>query len=512
MFTNDEYNTIVSNRKNNISIRKTAKELGRSRATVTKYYKGEKFPGQVKDSGNFRQARPEGASSERIKQEDEIITFCLEVIDRHKNDPLKQKLNKRKLHEEVVTKFGEVAYSTLCRWLARRNILNNADTFVKLQFDPGITMQADFCEYKLKLIGQEELVSVKLFCCVMPYSNEPFVAVLPDEKRHNLMFAIQMALEYFGGVPKEIIFDNMKQVVDAEHGKKAKINEHFKKFANHYGFEILCANKASGHEKSYVENLCNHSRTFLWKIGPVSCLREVQDHLLMKIAVYREKAKLKRKTKSVMEMSTEERMKLDPLPNRRFTEGDQKEVKVNKFLTFLYDTCEYSVPLDNPGIMIGIRATPYEITCYYKGINIYDHTRSILKYQDVLVAEHYLDVYEQKPRSIKNSMALKTGILPAELNEFRSKCAEKDVNEQLVKIMLLSRKYDPKIVKEAVIKAIENQKPTYDSVCRIINITENCGPEVDERHDGQWVDNDEDDFEADDLSIYDDDDQDEDDE
>jgi transposase len=500
----DDYRMIVLYRLKGFSIRRTARDLGRSRATVTAYYQGKKWLGQEKDGIHFRPEGSEGASNEKAEHKEKIIQFCRETITAHANDPNKQGLNKKKLHAEVEKEFGKVPYTTFCRWLRRRNMCNKREVFVHLQFDPGETMQADFCDYKLKLRGEAELVTVKLFCCVMPNSNDPFVAVLPDEQRPTLMFANQMAFEYFGGTPLFIIYDNMTQVVDEDHGKNAKINKAFQRFANHYGYEIRCANRARGNEKGSIENLCKNSRSYLWGIEPVSCLREVQDHIIMKIAEYRAEAMVKGRPASVMEMSTAERAMLNPLPRRRFTEGVQKDVTISKFRTFTYDTCEYSVPVLNPGTQIGIRVTPYDITCYHMGHIIYTHTRSVLRYKKVLVVDHYLDIYERKPRSMNNSLALKTGLLPAELDEFRSKCAEKNVGEHLVRIMLLSRDHEPKNVREAVEKANMHRNPTYELVYGILNIIENSDAGEDEGQEGQWAGQDAYDFKTDPLSIYDD--------
>jgi transposase len=501
--TDDEYKRIVLNRRSGISIRRTAIELGRSRGAVTKYYQGDKWPGQVKDSFNFRPEKTEGVSFGRAEREEEIIKFCREDIAAHLKEPEKQALNKKNLHADVVKKFGNISYPTLCRWLKRRNMCNDKEVYVRLQFDPGETMQADFCDYKLKVKGVDDLVVVKLFCCVLPHSNDPFVAVLPDEKQHNLMIASQMAFEYFGGTPQNIIYDNMSQVVDDNYGKKAIVNKEFQKFANHYGFKVLCANRGRGNEKGVIENLCKNSRSFLWGIEPVNCLREVQDHLDMKIAEYRAKAMVKGRPASVMEMSTAERAILNDLPKRRFMEGVQKDKTVSKFRTFDFDTCDYSVPLMSPGTTIGIKVTPYDITCYHMGHILYVHTRSVLRHQKVLVVEHYLDIYERKQRSINHSLALKTGILPAELDEFRSKCTEKNVSEHLVRIMLLSRDHDPKNVREAVKKANIHRNPTSELVCSLLNFMENSGAGEDEGQDGQWADHDAYDFKPDPLSLYD---------
>jgi transposase len=502
VLTDDEYRFVVKSRLKGISIRETAKKLKRNRATVAKYYNGNKRPGEKKPSENFEPRSQEGARAERRVAKEEVLKFCEAKIEEHKDRPPKQRLDKKQLHEMVHDRFVNIPYSTLCRWLKERNMMNYHEVYINLQFDPGEAMQADFCDYNLMVTGEQELVTAKLFCLSLAYSNERFVAILQDEKRHTLIYALQMGLEHFGGVPREIIFDNMAQLVDSGSGKNAIINPVMRKFSDHYGFEPVCANACRGNEKGLVENLCKSSRPMLSGLKPVKSLREAQDHISMKLAEYRESAKLKGKSASVMEMSMEDRAALGGLPMRRFADGEQMDLEVTKFRTVRFDTCEYSVPDVNPGTVIGVRATPYEITCYHMGIILCSHLRSLRRHAHVLDALHYLDIYQKKPRSVKNSAALKSGRLPEELDEFRSKCRDRNVGEQLVRIMLLSREHDPKNVSEAVRKANSHRNPTADLVCGILNVMEHKSAAGDDGPGGGSAALD--DFEVDPLSVYDD--------
>jgi hypothetical protein len=89
--------------------------------------------------------------------------------------------------------------------------------------------------------------------------------------------------------------------------------------------------------------------------------------------------------------------------------------------------------------MIMIKETSFDITCFDKGRILCVYPRTGLNHYFIPVFDYYLDICDQKQRSIKNSMVLEIGILPAKLVEFRSKCFEIYMDKQLVKIKLLSR-------------------------------------------------------------------------
>jgi transposase len=57
---------------------------------------------------------------------------------------------------------------------------------------------------------------------------------------------------YLGGVPTRIVFDNASSMVsDIGKNKYRKLTEHFMMFKNHFRFEAVFCNPASGHEKGY---------------------------------------------------------------------------------------------------------------------------------------------------------------------------------------------------------------------------------------------------------------------
>ena len=66
---------------------------------------------------------------------------------------------------------------------------------------------------------------------------------------HNRAFA------FFGGVPRQMVYDNLKTVVDAVFvGKERQFNRRFLAMASHYLFEPVACTPASGWEKGQVEN------------------------------------------------------------------------------------------------------------------------------------------------------------------------------------------------------------------------------------------------------------------
>ena len=81
------------------------------------------------------------------------------------------------------------------------------DPVVRFETAPGEQLQAHFT-YVRK--GKAPLLA---FVATLGYSRATFVRFTRDESATTLVECVRAALAYFGGVPKEILFDNPKTVV-----------------------------------------------------------------------------------------------------------------------------------------------------------------------------------------------------------------------------------------------------------------------------------------------------------
>lgn len=66
---------------------------------------------------------------------------------------------------------------------------------------------------------------------------------------------------FYGGVPLQVVYDNLKAVVDTVlSGKEKKFNHRFMVLANNYLFESVSCAPAAGWEKWQVENQVGNIR------------------------------------------------------------------------------------------------------------------------------------------------------------------------------------------------------------------------------------------------------------
>lgn len=201
-----------------------------------------------------------------------------------------------------------------------------------------------------------------------------------------------------GGVWKEVVYDNMRNVVSKFIGRNEKeLNEDLVKMSLYYGFDINVTNAFSGNEKGYVEGSVKYLRNQIfaknYKFSTVEAAIEYMESILIKLnegsKIEEEKLYLK-VTKPPLELA------------------QIKESTVNKYGFIQIENNFYSVP----EYLVGMKVTS---KIYYNKILVYSNYEFVCEHQKIdgekkISADirHYLKTLYRKPGALKNSYVLKS--------------------------------------------------------------------------------------------------------
>jgi transposase len=204
-----------------MTITDIAKELEISRPTVRKYMKAKKPPQYGKKK---RQTK--------LEPYRDYIKGRIE----------KYNLSAVRILEEIKKKGYSGGYSTLktyCQSLRKDRAIK---AVIRFETDPGKQAQVDFGEF-----GYIEIDGVKkklyAFSYILGYSRTRYAEYTVDIRVQNLIKMHLNAFRYTGGIPSEILYDNLKQVVLDRKLKASDstFNAEFRRFAEHYAFNTrLC--------------------------------------------------------------------------------------------------------------------------------------------------------------------------------------------------------------------------------------------------------------------------------
>lgn len=266
-----------------------------------------------------------------------------------------------------------------------------------LTFRPGETVQIDWGEAKVWLGGQK--LTVDLFCARLCNSCTPFVVAYRRQNSESFLEALVRTFEFFGVVPRRVIFDNAKVAVKDGFGAHARAQETYAALAAHYGFEPVLCNIASGNEKGLVEGLVGFSRrNFCVPLPRVESIEELNRLLEERCRNYFSHT-IEGRSADVGTMYREEQPSLYPLPPYRYDPAKRAETKVNPFCTVRYDTNNYSVPVRYCGKTVTVKVLPETVEIYSGGERIAVHTRCFGKHQNVYELAHYLPLLARKGRA-----------------------------------------------------------------------------------------------------------------
>lgn len=104
---------------------------------------------------------------------------------------------------------------------------------VRYESLPGEQGQMDWKE-KFKLTSRNgEIYELNIFLYTLSYSRHKYLEATLDKEQNTLFKCLINAFKYTGGVPKTILFDNMKTVVDRSRSefRKVVLNENFRQFS-----------------------------------------------------------------------------------------------------------------------------------------------------------------------------------------------------------------------------------------------------------------------------------------
>ena len=114
--------------------------------------------------------------------------------------------------------------------------------YLKLAFEPGDCMQIDWATHGLMRIG-ECLRKLHYFVAVLCYSRLIFVEFFLSQSMECFLAAHRHALEYFDGIPRRAMHDNLKTaVLERLPGYAPVFNPRYLDFAAHYGFKPVACN------------------------------------------------------------------------------------------------------------------------------------------------------------------------------------------------------------------------------------------------------------------------------
>ena len=208
------------------------------------------------------------------------------------------------------------------------------------------------------------------------------------------------AFHYYGGIFRELAYDNLTQSVKRIlRGKKRREQERFVSFRSHYTYRARYCTPGQGQEKGGVEGLIGFARrNFLVPLPRVRDFEELNDFLAQRCEQYgTHQIGGREDSRTVEERFEAERASLRALPDRPFENFKPVRVKGDTYQTARVDHNRYSVPRAHVGCD--------QILLYANDRKVSQHDRVFSKSPWQIDPLHYLDLIYERVGAFESARA-----------------------------------------------------------------------------------------------------------
>jgi len=425
-------------------IKTIARTLGVSRNTVRKVIRSDETKFELT---KYTKDKPVlGSYLETLNQ----------LLTQNTKEPLRRRMTARKIYQQIVSLGYSGSYESVN--LVVRNFRRTHEArakqqvFIQLHFEQGEAFQFDWGEEEICLAGS--ITRVKAARIKLCHSRHSLVVVYPNEQLEMVMAAHSEAFKFFGGIPKQGIYDNMRTAVSKILlGKNRVWNERFLEMASHYLFEPTACSPASGWEKGQVEKQVGDTRcNFFTPVLKGETYEEI-NFQLQEMCLNWSKSHMhpELQDQTIFEVYEEEKSHL--IEYRGEFEGYKIHPTVVSPLSLVqYDSNMYSVSCEYAGLSVVIKVYAWNIIIIHDGKVIGEHLRSFKRNQKIYNPMHYISALLRKPGALRNGAPFKElmGLLPSVFTKIRNKLKTyEDGDKQFITILLLSNKFGMDKVTEA---------------------------------------------------------------
>ncbi len=236
-----------------------------------------------------------------------------------------------------------------------------AEAYLRLRSLPGEQAQIDWAHFGYVEIGRARR-PLMAFVMVLSHSRQIFLRFFPDARMENFLRGHVAAFQAWQGVPRVLLYDNLKSAVLERHGDAIRFHPTLLNFAGHYRYEPRPVAVARGNEKGRVERAIRYIRDSFFAARSFADI----DDLNAQAEVWCNGQAADRRcpdepARTVREVFTEEATRLLKLPDNPAPLLERVEVQVGKTPYVRFDLNDYSVPHSHVQRVLTVLADPHEL-------------------------------------------------------------------------------------------------------------------------------------------------------
>ena len=373
-------------------------------AEIVRLYHGERWPiGTISSQLGLhhttvqRVLRHTGVDAKvvapRPSMVDPFVPFIVEQLEKY------PALRASRLHVMIKERGYPGGPDHLRRVVGRLRPKKPAEAFQRLRTMPGEQAQVDWAHFGKLQIGRA-LRPLWAFVMVLSYSRRLFLQFFPGASMPFFVRGHVEAFADFDGVPRVILYDNLKSAVVERHGDAIRFHPTLLAMSAHYRFEPRPVAVARGNEKGRVERAIRYIREAFFEARSYTDLGDLNRQAAEWAATAAvDRSWVEDRSRTVRQAFEDERGVLLPLPAEPFPAHERLEVEVGKTPYVRFDLNDYSIPHDRTQRTLVVYADLGEVRVADGNDVVATHVRCWDRAQQIEQPEHLQRLVDEKRRA-----------------------------------------------------------------------------------------------------------------
>ena len=276
--------------------------------------------------------------------------------------------------------------------VARYRPVPVAEAYVRLRTLPGEQAQVDWGYFGKHQVGRAER-ALWGFVMGLSYSRQIFLRFFFGNALANFLRGHVGAFESLGGVPRVLLYDNLKSAVLERVGQAIHFNPTLLERAAHYRFEPRPVAVARGNEKGRVERAIRYIRDSDFAARSFADLADLNAQAAAWCAgTAADRPCPEDRSRRVRQVFVEEQPRLLALPENPFPCEEREETTVRRWPYVRFDLNDYSVPYSAVRRAVVVYATLDEVRIVDGTTVIASPARSYDKGEQIEQPEHVAEL------------------------------------------------------------------------------------------------------------------------
>ena len=272
---------------------------------------------------------------------------------------------------------------------------------MRIQRKPGETFEVDWAGKTVPIYDSVtgEAAPSYLFVGVLSCSGYIYAELCRDMRSESFIACHVHAYEYFGGVTRLLVPDNLRAGVTKNTRYETVIPRAYREMADHYDTAVVPARPKSPDDKPNAEGSVKFATT--WILAALRnyhffSFEEARTAVAGKLEELNNRPFQKRPGSRRTAYEEEEREFMHPLPSAPYEPAVWSCAKIQNDYTVSDGINRYSVPFDLIGEQVDIRLTKDTVEVFFHGSRVASHARRKKAQRDaVMIPEHMPEAHRK---------------------------------------------------------------------------------------------------------------------